>query len=316
MLSDDQYRHWPRFVSRIAFAYNTAPHQSIGSIAPFEIYYGLPARDTFSRILTDQTELLPQLPTAEGDMENARLFALAVKTSTTAFVQLAKTHDEFMKAKSAAFLNQKGFPRAFAVGDLVKVRFPLTKAELDTTGRRLSHVSSWRGPCKIVDRLSTTTYRVMQQDNLREYERAIGNLLPWKAVTPRKVKNAEYAIATSTPFTVGEFVAVRDEPASWFYLAKVTSVTPASIIVHYYGCRSLDLQKAKFLPGWHLPTHAHILLSPNKPQHYVRYTGVLELNAMDSLLVARALGLTALLTLNSKSRRMLMPVRDELFIYQ
>jgi hypothetical protein len=57
--------------------------------------------------LTDQTELLQQLPMEEGDMENARLFALAVRTSTTAFVQLAKNHDEFMKAKSAAFLNQK-----------------------------------------------------------------------------------------------------------------------------------------------------------------------------------------------------------------
>jgi hypothetical protein len=73
MLPDDQYRHWPRYVSRIGFAYNTAPHQSIGEISPFEIYYGMPARDTFPRILTDQTELLQQLPTEEGDIENARL---------------------------------------------------------------------------------------------------------------------------------------------------------------------------------------------------------------------------------------------------
>jgi hypothetical protein len=128
MLPDDQYRQWPRFAARIAFAYNTAPHQSIGAISPYEIYCGVPARDTFSKILTDQTDLLPQLPTDDGDMENARLFALAVKTSTTAFVQLARNHDEYMKAKTAAFLNQKGFPRAFQVGDLVKVRFPPTKA--------------------------------------------------------------------------------------------------------------------------------------------------------------------------------------------
>ncbi len=31
MLPDDQYRQWPRFISRITFAYNTAPHQSIGA---------------------------------------------------------------------------------------------------------------------------------------------------------------------------------------------------------------------------------------------------------------------------------------------
>jgi hypothetical protein len=100
MLPDDQYRQWPRFISRIAFAYNTAPHQSIGAISPYEIYCGVPARDTFSKILTDQTDVLPQLPTNDGDMENARLFAFAVKTSTTAFVQLARNHDDFMKAKS------------------------------------------------------------------------------------------------------------------------------------------------------------------------------------------------------------------------
>jgi hypothetical protein len=318
MLPDDQYRKWPRFSSRIAFAYNTAAHQSIGGISPFEIYCGVTARDNFSRILTAQTELLPQLPNDDGDMEQARLFALAVKTSTTAFIQLAKTHDEFMKAKSAAFLNQKGFPRAFAVGDLVKVRFPPTKAELDATGRRLNHVSSWRGPCKVIDRLSTTTYHVVQQDNLREYERAVANLLPWKASTPRKAKNAEYDIATSTPFVVDEFIAVRDEPAGRFYLAKVTRVLDQKIIVHYYGCRNDndDLKKAKFLPGWHFPKLDYIHLLPNKPPRCIRYSGVLDLNAMDTLLVARDLGLTAVSTLNSKSRRLLMPVRDELFIYQ
>ncbi len=136
MLPDDQYHQWPRFVSRIVFAYNTAQHQSLGGVSPFEIYYGMPARDTFSRILTDHTDLLPQSPTEEGDVENARLFAIAVKTSTMAFIQLAKNHDAFVKAKSAAFLNQKGFPRVFAIDDRVKVRFPPTKAELDATGRR------------------------------------------------------------------------------------------------------------------------------------------------------------------------------------
>ncbi len=68
MLPDDQYHEWPRFVSRIVFAYNTASHQSIGGISPFEMYYGMPARDTFSRILNESSEHLEQLPTDEGDI--------------------------------------------------------------------------------------------------------------------------------------------------------------------------------------------------------------------------------------------------------
>jgi hypothetical protein len=56
--------------------------ESLGLISLYEIQYGAPARDTFSSILTIQTENLEQLPTDEGDIENALLFALAVKTST------------------------------------------------------------------------------------------------------------------------------------------------------------------------------------------------------------------------------------------
>jgi transposase InsO family protein len=54
LLSDDQYKQWPKFASRIAFAYNTASHQSIGGISPFQIDHGVPARDTFSKVLTTE----------------------------------------------------------------------------------------------------------------------------------------------------------------------------------------------------------------------------------------------------------------------
>jgi hypothetical protein len=40
LLSDDHYVHWPSFASRIAFAYNSAGHEAIGSISPFEVYHG------------------------------------------------------------------------------------------------------------------------------------------------------------------------------------------------------------------------------------------------------------------------------------
>jgi hypothetical protein len=137
------------------------------------------------------------------------------------------------------------------------------------------------------------------------------NLLPWKAVTPAKPA----MLSSRSPLVPLSPLANRDEPASWFYLAKVTTATNTVVIVHYYGCRENDLKRAKFYPGWHLPTQTHIELSPTKPAHHIRYTGVLELNALDTLFVARKLGLTQLSTLNSKSRRLLMPVRDDLFIY-
>jgi hypothetical protein len=157
-------------------------------------------------------EILPQLPDENGDAENARIFALAVKTSTQAFVQLARNHDQYVRDETATLLNSSGHPRTFVIGDLVKARFPPTQAELLATGRRSNHVSSWRGPCRIVERLSSTSYSIMQLDNRRNYKRMIGNLLPWKSTSVRQNKKARYDPAISAPFVIGEFIAIRDEP--------------------------------------------------------------------------------------------------------
>jgi hypothetical protein len=203
---------------------------------------------------------------------------------------------------------------------MVKARFPPTKAELDVTGRRSNHVSAWRGPCRIDDRLSSTTYRLTQLDTNRQYERTIINLLPWRAVSAKQPRNAQFNPDTSDPFSVNEFIAVRDEPKSWFFLAKITAVTISLkepvLIVHYYGCKDGDLKKVKFLPCWHLETQQHIVLAPNKPAHHIGYTGSVDFSSLPGLLVARKLNLTATSMLTSKSRRLLMPLRDELFTYE
>ena len=102
----------------------------------------------------------------------------------------------------------------------------------------------------------------------------------------------------------------------WFFVAKISAVTTTSIVVHYFGTRSANLTLASFYPGWHLSTQNHIQLSLTASEHHIRYTGVLELSAINSLLVARNLAFTAAYRLTSKSRRLLMPVRDELFIFE
>jgi hypothetical protein len=47
----------------------------------------------------------------------------------------------------------------------------------------------------------------------------------------------------------------------------------------------------------------------------MKYSGVLDFDAIPTLLVARNITLTSISTLTSKARRLLMPIRDELFIY-
>jgi hypothetical protein len=180
---------------------------------------------------------------------------------------LARNHDQYLKNETAAALNEKGFPRTFIVGDKVKARFPPTQTELEATGRRSNHVSAWRGPCRVMDRLSSTTYKLVHLDTNREFKRSISNLLPWRAVSNKKAKNAHCVDNTSAPFTVNEIIAVRDEPRGWFFLATISAVTVANIVMHYFGTRSANLTFASFYPGWHLSTQNHIQLSlPNGPR--------------------------------------------------
>ena len=37
MLPDDHYHRLPAFTSRIVYAYNTAPHESLNGVSPYEI---------------------------------------------------------------------------------------------------------------------------------------------------------------------------------------------------------------------------------------------------------------------------------------
>jgi transposase InsO family protein len=60
MLPDDHYCRWPAFASRIAFAYNTASHDSIGAITPFEIQHGAPARNALLTPLLDSPDIYEQ----------------------------------------------------------------------------------------------------------------------------------------------------------------------------------------------------------------------------------------------------------------
>ena len=97
---------------------------------------------------------------------------------------------------------------------------------------------------------------------------------------------------------------------------QVTTVKPKFIIVHYYGTRSGNLHLATFSPGWHLTHSDHITLSDLQLPRHLCYSGVLQLDSMSTLLVARHLTLTSASRLTSKSRRLLTPVRDELFIFE
>jgi hypothetical protein len=217
LLPDDHYAQWPLFASRIAFAFNTAAHDSIAQVTPFEVYHGAPAHNPLASLLLDQ-------PPVDEDKETQlpKDFAEAAAVSTKVFSQLARTHDQFVRTETAARLNEKGRKRTFSVGDKVKISVPPTADQMQETGRRAKHITAWRGPCTVLERLSATAYAVTDDASKRRYERVISNLLPYRAKKAKGNADAQrYNEAYSEPFVPNEFIAVRDDPKSPFYIAKI-----------------------------------------------------------------------------------------------
>ena len=153
----------------------------------------------------------------------------------------------------------------------------------------------------------------------RLFERVLPNILPYRATTARA--QLTYDPASHDPFVPDELIAVRDSVGTPYCLAKITTIANKSITVQYYGCTQRDFTRAVFRPGWHLPnvynneTQDAITLSVTQPAGTVPYTGVLKLDSLRQLLVARNLEFTASLRLRRKSQRLLAPMHDELFVF-
>ena len=111
-------------------------------------------------------------------------------------------------------------------------------------------------------------------------------------------------------------IAVRDEPNGPFYIASTLAIAPTTITVHYYGCITQDIKRAKFKPGWHLPNVHDITLAAACPDQNTPYTGILEIDSLDQLLVARGILLTASSRLRVVSQRLLALQWHQLFIFE
>jgi hypothetical protein len=212
-------------------------------VTPFQVYFGAPARNPFATALLDHP-----IVDEDKDASLPNEFAAAVTVSTTIFTQLARTHDEYVRAESAARLNEHGTARTFPIGAKLKIRVPPTVQQMEETGHRAKHITAWRGPCTVTERLSATSYAVVDDDTQRAYERVLANMLPYRAVRTKVNANAQYNEQYSESFTEGEFIAIRDEPTGPIYLAEVMDVQPRHICLHYYGCTEVVLAAAVFKP--------------------------------------------------------------------
>jgi hypothetical protein len=175
----------------------------------------------------------------------------------------------FVRQETAARLNEKGSSRVFQIGDKVKVRVPPTQAQLLETGRRAKHGTAWRGPCTILERLSSTAYAAVDDTSKHRYERVIANILPYRAKKSKTNSNTAFNEFYRERFVKGEFLAIRDDPTGPIYIVEVQEVRATAILLHYYGTTSVVLAEAVFKPCWHEAGGTDIILDWKCPEDNV-----------------------------------------------
>jgi hypothetical protein len=181
-------------------------------------------------------------------------------------------------------------------------------------------VTTWRGPCTVVERLSSTAYAAEDDTTHRRYERVIANMLPYRATKAKTNANAAFNEIYSQPFVEGEFIAIRDDPTGPIYLALVQDISDTCLTLHYYGTTTVVLADAIFKPCWHEVAGNEIALDWNcpddldwHPRQFVDYSGEIDLKDVHSVLVARGLEFTKTGKLRFRSLRSLAPVHDQIF---
>jgi hypothetical protein len=186
-------------------------------------------------------------------------------------------------------------------------------------GRRAKHITAWRGPCTVVERLSSTAYAVVDDTTQRRFERVASNILPYRASQPKANATAQsFNEIYSEPLREEEFIAIRDEPTGPFYVAQILEVTAKEICVQYFGTTQMVLKDAIFKPCWHEVAGDSILLSWKIPAYencvaFIEYSGNVELKDVHTVLVARNLEFTKTGRLRFHSLRALAPFHDQLF---
>jgi hypothetical protein len=229
-----------------------------------------------------------------------------------------------VRSQTAARLNSKGTSRVFQVGEKVKVRVPPTQAQLLETGRRAKHVTAWRGPCTVLERLSVTSYAVVDDTTKRRYERVVANMLPYRATKAKtNASSAQFSEVYSHPFLVNEYIAIRDDPTGPIYVALVQEVSARSIRVHYHGTTGVVLADAIFKPCWNEVLGDDIVLEWECPEplewhdrQFIEYHGEIDLKDVHTVLVARNIEFTKLGKLRFRSLRALAPVHDQIFRFE
>jgi hypothetical protein len=175
-------------------------------------------------------------------------------------------HRTYMQQSTEERLNKQDNPTTFQLNDRVKIYVPHTHAQLLRAGRRARHVVAWRGPCRITQVLSPTTYAMIEECSNHIFQRTIVNIQPFRA--SRAPPPPHHDMLSHAPLDPDTIIALRrtdDHPASSFDLARILTTTDTHASVAYLGITNPNLRSATFKLVWIDPRDNRNLLKNTCP---------------------------------------------------
>ena len=100
-----------------------------------------------------------------------------IRESTKAFITIATNHGNHMRQLRAKYLNSRGRVLSdMKVGEYVKIYCPPSNSQAVKRGRKVKHICHWRGPLRLTDKLSETTFKMCSYfDTKKVFKRHITN---------------------------------------------------------------------------------------------------------------------------------------------
>ena len=282
ILSEDLRDKWELHVDAFAFNHNTVIHMSTG-LTPFELGHGAPART-----LVNSNALSSVNPDVVSKAAAMGYYG-RLKEANQAYRAVAERTMAQAQQDQNARLNSRGRVVTFKVGDVVKIVMP---AHAITKGWKKKHLPGFRGPMEVIEKPTSTTYKMKDINTGQVFQRSVTNVQKYKAPIQRKgaqtVTTAETKVRHERGFTVNDMVAcVDDEGDSNFWVARIIGQPDNnSNVVHYWGTRGAALKHAVFKPAYIGSSTGKTILAytrNKRDEKSTEWTGVLP----DNLVIGR-----------------------------
>ena len=243
---DKEYDQPDVHLQRMAWAWNITESDSL-SCSPFQVMAGSEPRALPATAMRGAWCAPP-----ETDM-NKKIDTAAVIANTSTYVKVAAAHADHMRRVNAAKLNEQGrVLKNLPVGKYVKIYAPPSHDEAVKRSRKQKHIAQFRGPLKIIERPTPTTFVLSDYfDEKRRFRRHISNVRRWVGPLPSKTdkKNGIPPPVGTEDITTNSFIVVTDTPDdNDMFLCKVNSIDDSKINVWGYGSSSKNQLSATFKP--------------------------------------------------------------------